>query len=74
MYRGGAAKAKSTPPSDAVGRDAMMVRRELTTRAKKFLELLFRLLATLYTEETAEGRPASALLVCYSGILELLPD
>jgi hypothetical protein len=49
-------------------------RRELTTRAKKLLELLFRLLITFCTEEITDGRPASTLLVYFSGVLGFLPN
>jgi hypothetical protein len=49
-------------------------RRELTTRAKKFLELLFGLLVTFCMEEITDGRPASTLLVYFSGVLGFLPD
>jgi hypothetical protein len=51
---------------------------ELTTRVKKFLELLLRLLITFCTEEITDGRlaftPLVYFLVYFSGVLNFLPD
>jgi hypothetical protein len=46
----------------------------LKTQAVEALELLFGLIMEFCTEEVTDGRPASTLLVYFSGILGFLPD
>ena len=46
----------------------------LGTQVVELLELLFELILEFYKEEVTDGRPASTLLVYFSGILGFSPN